>query len=237
MIDDIETLSSVRHRAIVDILIVIAVSAAAYAVELAISDYLPWGDEARGIIAVLAGTVVAVGLTLRHGGKLADLGFVRPNRWWTVPFWVLGIMITFIVAQALVPQLLAPIFDLAAPDMSRYDFIRGNPSAAVAMALLLPLTAAIPEELLYRGFLIGRLLQVFGNGHTAAVLAVLVQSLIFGSIHFQWGVGGMVVTSIMGVVWGSAYLLCGRNLWIVILAHSAAHVALVAQIFSSPLPA
>jgi membrane protease YdiL (CAAX protease family) len=60
---------------------------------------------------------------------------------------------------------------------------------------------------------------------------VLVQALIFGSIHFQWGVGGMVVTAIMGAVWGTAYLLCGRNLWVVILAHSRGNVLWGIQLY------
>jgi hypothetical protein len=38
----------------------------------------------------------------------------------------------------------------------------------------------------------------------------------------------------MGAVWGTAFLLCGRNLWIMIIAHSTAHVALVAQLYASP---
>jgi membrane protease YdiL (CAAX protease family) len=54
--------------------------------------------------------------------------------------------------------------------------------------------------------------------------------MIFGFVHFQRGLAGIVMTSIMGLVWGGAYLLCGRNLWIVIMAHSAAHIALVSQL-------
>ena len=234
MTENTKALSDAGRRAWIEILIVIAVSGAAYAIELAAADVLPWGNEARGVIAVLAVAITAVALSLRHGGRLSDLGFLRPRRWWTIPFWVLGIMVVFIIAQGLVPQLVTPLFDLRAPDMSRYDFIRGNAGAAIAMALLLPLTAAIPEEIVYRGFLIGRLIQLFGNSRAATLLAVLVQSLIFGLIHFQWGIGGIVFSTIMGIVWGGAYLLCGRNLWIVILAHSAAHIALVAQLYSLP---
>lgn len=218
------------------IAIVIAVSGLAFAGELAVADRLPWGAEARGVVAVLLGGVAAIWLTVRRGGTLADLGLVRPKRLWTVPFWVLGILVTFVVAQALVPQIIAPFFDLPAPDMSRYDFIRGDALSAVAMALMLPLTAAIPEEVVYRGFLMRQFTRLYGDGHTGAILAVLSQALVFGSVHFQWGLGGVVMTSIMGIVWGGAYLLCGRNLWIVILAHSAAHVALVLQLYSSPAP-
>ena len=214
---------------------VIAVSAVAFAAELAVADRLPWGEEARGVVAVLLGAITALWLTVRRGGSLADIGLVRPRRWWTVPFWVLGIFVTFVAAQALVPQLLAPYFDLPPPDMSRYDFLRGNALAAVAMALLLPLTAAIPEEIVYRGFLIQQFTRLYGDGGAAPILAVLSQALIFGLVHFQWGLGGIVMTTIMGLVWGAAFLLCGRNLWIVILAHSAAHIALVLQLYTTPV--
>ena len=62
-------------------------------------------------------------------------------------------------------------------------------------------------------------------------MSVIVQALVFGSVHFMWGIGGVIVTVVMGLVWGTAYLLCGRNLWIVILAHSAAHVLFVIQLY------
>lgn len=216
--------------------IVVAVSAVAFAGELAVADRLPWGEEARGVIAVLSGAIAALWLTLRKGGSLSQLGLTRPRRWWTVPFWVLGILIVFVVAQVLVPQLLAPVFEIPAPDMSRYDFIRGNALAAVSMALLLPLTAAIPEELVYRGFLMRQFERLYGNVRTGPILAVISQALIFGLVHFQWGLGGIVMTSIMGLVWGVAFLMCGRNLWIVIMAHSAAHIALILQLYSAPAP-
>ena len=103
------------------------------------------------------------------------------------------------------------------------------------MALLLPLTAAVPEEIVYRGFLVRQFTRLYGSGRAAPVLAVVSQALIFGAVHFQWGLGGVVMTSIMGLVWGVAFLLCGRNLWIVILAHSAAHVALVLQLYATPV--
>ena len=102
------------------------------------------------------------------------------------------------------------------------------------MALALPLFAAIPEEILYRGFLIDRLSVLLGRGGMRSVSVVLVQAIIFGSIHFQWGLGGVVMTTIMGIVWGSAFLLCGRNLWIVIIAHSGAHLLLVVQLYFAP---
>lgn len=225
-----------RRRELADIAVVALVSIAAFLGELAAADLLPWGAEARGVIAVLAGAGAAVAVTLRRGGGLADLGLRRPRRWLTVPLWAIGIFAVFVVAQNLAPLLVAPFFDLPQPDMSRYDAVRGNATAALSLAIALPLTAAIPEEILYRGFLIERLARLFAGTRGPAVVAVLVQALIFGSVHFQWGTGGIIFAAIMGAVWGFAFLLCGRNLWITIIAHSMAHLALVAQLYLSPPP-
>lgn len=220
-----------------EVAIVFVTSIAAFLLELAVASRLPWGAEARGVLAVFAGMAAAMLLAKRRGGTLASLGFTRPARWRTVPLWVFGILTAFIIAQNAVPLLLAPFFDVPQPDLSRYDVIRGNAAAAIAYALLLPLVAAVPEEILYRGFLINRLATIFGDGRGATTLAVLAQSVIFGAVHFQWGLGGVIATAVMGAIWGVAFVACGRNLWIVILAHGAAHVALVAQLYFSPTSA
>jgi membrane protease YdiL (CAAX protease family) len=217
----------------IDIMIVVAVSGLAFFLEdLAIAQgWIPFGAEIRGAISVLAGALAAVGVVLARGGTLADLGFRRPERWAMVPFQVAGILVAFIAAQTLAPLLVSSFISMPEPDLSRYDSIAGNLGAAIAMVLILPLTASIPEEIIYRGFLIGRLSEIFGRNTQGAIMTVLVQAIVFGAIHFQWGVGGMIVTAIMGIVWGTAYLLCGRNLWIVILAHSAGHILLVIQLY------
>lgn len=218
-----------------DILIVVAVSGLAFYLEdLAFArGWIPFGAEARGAFSVVAGALTAVGIVLARGGTLADLGFRRPARWAIVPLQVLAILVAFIAAQSLAPLLVSSFISLPEPDLSRYDSIAGNLGAAIFMAMVLPFTASIPEEIIYRGFLIGRLSEVFGRSLGGASMTVLVQALVFGAIHFQWGIGGMIMTVLMGIVWGTAYLLCGRNLWIVILAHSAGHILFVIQLYLS----
>ena len=218
---------------LIDIMIVVAVTALAYLLEdHAISrGWIPFGEVVRGAITVISGALAAVAVVLIRGGALSDLGFRRPERWSRVFLQVTGILAAFIAVQTLAPLLVASFIDIPEPDMSRYDSISGNLGAAIVMALLLPLTASIPEEVIYRGFLIGRLSDIFGRNTGGACTAVLVQALAFGAVHFQWGVGGMIVTVIMGIVWGTAYLLCGRNLWVVILAHSAGHMLGVTQLY------
>jgi membrane protease YdiL (CAAX protease family) len=218
---------------LIDIMTVFAASALAFVLEdLAHArEWITVGAEARGVSAVLVGALAAVGIVLARGGTLADLGFRRPKRWATVPLQVAAILAAFIAAQYLVPLLVSSFIALPAPDLSQYDAISGDLGASIALALILPLTASIPEEIIYRGFLIGRLSDIFGRHTSGAVMTVLVQALFFGAVHFQWGIGGMIVTLMMGIVWGTAYLLCDRNLWVVIIAHSTGHILFAIQLY------
>ena len=220
-------------KSLIDILVLFAVSGLAFALENMANarGWIVVADDAHGVSAVVAGALAAVGMVFARGGSFADLGFKRPDRWLMVPVQVAAILGAFIAAQGLVPLLVSSFMTVPQPDMSRYAAISGNVGAAVTLALLLPLTASIPEEIIYRGFLIGRLTAIFGTKTRGVVLAVLAQALLFGAVHFQWGIGGMIMTVVMGIVWGTGYLLCGRNLWIVILAHSTGHVLFVIQLY------
>ena len=220
-------------KMVVDMSVVFAISGLLFLLEdfANAREWISIGAEARGATAVVGGSIVAVGVVFARGGSLLDLGFRRPEYWARVPFQVIGILAAFIAVQTLAPLLISSFITVPEPDMSRYASIAGNLGNAITMAIVLPLAAAIPEEIIYRGFLMGRLSEIFGNNLWGASMTVLVQGLIFSSVHFQWGLGGMMLTFIMGIVWGAAYLMSGRNLWIVILAHSAGHILLVVQLY------
>ncbi|MGD2131706.1 MAG: CPBP family intramembrane metalloprotease [Maricaulaceae bacterium] len=224
-----------KLAAVIDIAVVVAVSAGAFATELWARDagLVPFGDDTQGVGAVLAGAAAALAVTFARGRSWRDLGFKRPRRWRTVPLWVIGILLTYVLVSVVAPLAVSQFVATPEPDWSRYAALQGNLPAALLMMALLPFTASIPEEIIYRGFLMGRLTAIFGEGAIGAVLAVLVQSLLFGFIHlFGWGVGGAIATAMMGAVWGTAFLLCGRNLWITVIAHSAGHVLMVLQLYA-----
>jgi CAAX protease family protein len=220
-----------------DILILIAVSAVAHITDSWARDQgiITLGEDSRGVTAVLAGAATALALLFARGGTLSDIGFKHPGRWWTVPLWAIGILGTWVAMQAVAPILVSRFVEIPPPDLSRHNAVAGNLRAALVMALLLPFTASIPEEIIYRGFLMHRLTRIFGSGIGGAVMTILVQSVLFGSVHyFGWGLGGMIVTTMMGAVWGTAFLLCGRNLWIMIIAHTLGHIALVVGLYTAP---
>ena len=76
------------------------------------------------------------------------------------------------------------------------------------------------EELLDRGYLLTRLERVFSIVPFGIILAVVIQAAIFGFRHSPThGVSGAMVTGIIGLVFGVAYVAFGRNLWALIIAH------------------
>lgn len=233
-----ETPNGARHKlhALIDIGIVFLFSAVGLGIEKAAKAFglFSLGEIGSGLFAVLAGLVGVLYITKRRGFSHTDLGFRKPERYWTLPFWVIGIFLVYFGAQILAPMLLSLFIEIPAADFSKYSSVYQNLPLALLMFFGLPLTASIPEEIIYRGFLMDRLSRIFGKGTTGTGMTILVQAMIFGSIHFQWGIGGVLLTTIMGLVWGTAYILSGRNLWVVILAHSFIHVIFVILLYISP---
>ena len=81
-------------------------------------------------------------------------------------------------------------------------------------------TAGIGEEVIYRGFYMKQVARLFGEKKSSSwVIGLVLSSIGFGLVHFHQGIGGMVGTALLGLVFGIFYLRSGRNLWVPIIAH------------------
>ena len=82
-------------------------------------------------------------------------------------------------------------------------------------------TAGFLEELLWRGYLMNRLVELPGRQTRLAwVIALIASAVIFGLGHAYQGLAGILKTGLIGLVFGISYLVAGRNLWPLILAHA-----------------
>ena len=114
-------------------------------------------------------------------------------------------------------------------DMSKYDYLQGNLKLTILALASVYVVSAFAEEVIYRGFLITRITELMARGKSADWVAVVFSSLIFGLVHSDWGVTGMVQASCMGLALGTSYLFVERNLWVMILAHAYMDTILVLQ--------
>jgi membrane protease YdiL (CAAX protease family) len=92
-----------------------------------------------------------------------------------------------------------------------YEAIDNVPVWAVLISLLA--TNAF-EEILMRGYLLGRLRELLGSRW----LPVVITSIAFGLWHLYQGPLGAINATLGGALLGTAYVLIGR-LWPIIAAH------------------
>ncbi len=184
-------------------------------------------------VAMLA--IVWLGLRLR-GQAWAHLGLgVSSVTWGRTGLAVLKSAVVSVAAIAafVLGSIVAGAF-VGAPeqaDMSGYDYLRGNlPMLLLALAAVY-VVSSFGEEVIYRGFLITRLEEFGQRGRASTWSAVIGSSVIFGLIHFEWGFMGVVQTGFMGLALGASYLLVGRNLWILVLAHMYLDTLLLVQLY------
>jgi membrane protease YdiL (CAAX protease family) len=119
-------------------------------------------------------------------------------------------------------------------DLSGYNYLSGNlPMLILALAGVY-VVSSFGEEVIHRAFLINRIAELGGGGKTAWRVAVVTSSVVFGLVHYAWGVTGIVQTAFMGLALGVSYLVVGRNLWVTILAHAYMDTILMVQMYLAP---
>lgn len=105
-------------------------------------------------------------------------------------------------------------------EKERWGVIEGNLQQYLILIALSWISAGFGEEMFFRGFVITKLQTVFNGTKLASALAVLLAALLFGYVHFYYqGLAGLVNAGVIGLIFGTFFLLYKRNLWPLILAH------------------
>ncbi|GJM27696.1 MAG: hypothetical protein DHS20C17_03310 [Cyclobacteriaceae bacterium] len=116
-------------------------------------------------------------------------------------------------------------------DFSRYDFLKDNPGGFLLSLAGVCIVSSFGEEVIYRAFLINRISELARSSKYRSVIAVIVSSIFFGLVHYEWGPMGMVQTGCMGLVMGISYIKLKKRLWILILAHAYMDTILLVQLY------
>ncbi len=91
-----------------------------------------------------------------------------------------------------------------------------------------PLPLAVFEEGVFRGILLEQLLQSLPSSHGYTALAIVLSSAAFAAIHFVKPAKGKPVRQaaygyfLVGCLFGLAYVVGGRSLWLPVAVHAAA---------------
>ncbi|WP_297695182.1 type II CAAX endopeptidase family protein [uncultured Eudoraea sp.] len=116
-------------------------------------------------------------------------------------------------------------------NLGGYDYLNDN----IGMLLLtlggVYIASSFGEEVIYRAFLINRISELGQNTKKATIVAIILSSIIFGLIHYDWGPMGIVQTGFMGLVLGICYIKLKKRLWVLILAHAYMDTILMVQLY------
>jgi len=97
-------------------------------------------------------------------------------------------------------------------------------------------TAAFGEEMVYRGYLLNRVADLFRRSRAGWVIGLVVSSALFGFGHAYQGITGILETFLFGGVMAGLYLAGGRNLWLLIISHGVYDSAALVLIFLGLYP-
>lgn len=224
-------------QAAADVAVFVVASIAMYGVEawLRSRGLFPLPGLLDGVMSLIAAFGVVVLLMRWRGQGWAAFGLRAPRRWWLIPAWAFAVLVVNIVVQNTVVPILGAALGAEPPDFSRYDAIRGNLPMLVMVGSGAMITGGFMEEVIYRGFVIDRFARIFGGGRRGLWLAALLNGLPFGIIHFEWGFGGILMTTVMGSVLGVMFLLAGRNLWPLVVAHATLDALLMTMLYAGAM--
>ncbi len=166
---------------------------------------------AGGVIAEWVFVIAAWLLLKRRNLSFQSLGAWRSGTWAGWSFALLFAGLSIASNLRFLPRMGVPLWDAFAP--SGFHLV-----AALATGI----TAGFCEEILFRGLL----MTDFAAAGYGKAAQVIIPGISFGlshlgySVHgFVAGVGIMVPTAILGMMWGVAYLLGRRGLIPCIVAH------------------
>lgn len=210
-----------RTDAFTDILLALALTVVAGVAAGLLANALSGtaGVPLAGVL-LIQGVIIMAGLQALlawRGESWGDLGLGR-FRPWDVGRALQALLLVFAVNALFalaVSQLLPGVLERHQRELSGFaNWLVGDLSVASLIAVTLFI--GLYEEVLARGYLLGRCRVLLPGVWAPVVLS----SVLFGLGHFYQGGFGIVQTTIVGVVF-ARLVLRWDNLWPVILAHAA----------------
>ncbi len=123
------------------------------------------------------------------------------------------ILFPVVSSQAVIPT------EIPEPSADRFPNMKGRIALFLGVIVIVWIESCL-EELQDRGFSLNRFEALLSKIPFSIVFAVIIQAAIFGFRHLpSHGLAGAMVVGIIGLVFGIVYVVSGRNLWPLIIAH------------------
>ncbi len=148
------------------------------------------------------------------------MGFGRPRYWPQVALMGGAIAVAGVyLSEKVVSPFLLRLTGETQPQAIELVSLRGNLPYLAFLLVGIWLLAAIGEELVYRGYVLNRLVDLLGRGKAGWGVGLIVSSLMFALGHGIFNRAVVVGGFLLGLIEGGLYLASRRNLWLSIVFH------------------
>jgi hypothetical protein len=189
--------------------------------ELVVVALIFWADFAHHIYFSKTPYLLLFGWISLRVRKLSwrDVGLRRFRNWKTT----IGLGIAaglalegfeLFVSQPILVRLLGK-----QPDLEDFRALTGDLKMTLIFLALAWTLAAFGEEMVYRGYLMNRVADLFNRTRGAWIVSLIAVHVAFGLAHAYQGMTGAIDEGLQGLLLGVIYLRTGRNLALPIIAH------------------
>ncbi len=182
------------------------------------------GFITNGLFYSFTTLVVAIWRMRVRGVTWKELGLRKPENF-KKTLMVTAIILITVMASIIIFEIIKDHLPfLIAPDtspesaVSKFGDLKGN-WPHFFLIIIFVWVESFLEEILDRGFLMNWFEKLFSKTSFATILAVLLQAVIFGFRHSYDLSERSITVGIIGLIMGIAYMVFGRNLWPLIIAH------------------
>jgi hypothetical protein len=191
------------------------------AVEMALVGAVFFADAHHHIYLSKTPYLIALGwisLSLRRL-RWRTVGLSVPANWPNLL--VIGILvgIAMELLELFVTQPLLVALTGKFPDLSDLRELIGNGPMLLLTVAAAWVLAAFGEELVWRGYMLNRVLDLVGRTRAGWAFALAAVSAAFGLAHSPQGWTGIAENTVDGALLAVLYIACGRNLFAPIIAH------------------
>jgi membrane protease YdiL (CAAX protease family) len=151
-----------------------------------------------------------------------DVGLSIFRNWQTTLAWGVAGGVLMEAFELFVSQPLLVKFLGKNPDLEDFRPLIGNLKVTLLFIALAWILAALGEEMVYRGYLMNRVADLFNRTRRAWLISLIVVHVGFALAHAYQGLTGAIDEGLMGLLLGLIYLRTGRNLAVPIVAHGVA---------------
>lgn len=188
-----------------------------------------------GFANILLIIYVWAGLKLR-GESWKDFGLTFTSISWSESFkrFLLSLLVAVLAIAAFILGGVVMTNIIGSPenlDMEGYNYLKDNFGMLLIALGGVYIFSSFGEEVIYRAFLINRISELGKEAKYATIIAVILSSILFALVHYEWGSIGMVQTGCMALVMGIFYIKLKKRLWILVLAHAYMDTILLVQLY------